>query len=247
MPETWNDLIEDSLIEIGVLAEGESPEPQQLSRSVRRLQKMLDQWAFEGLLIPALTHYTHTVGSPAKQIFTISADSSLDPDIEGDPPVNINTLAYLHQGHVEPRPLIETNHLLWAQSQTSVASYPSHYYYEKSDPIARIYFDEITIPGDFFRVSGRTYLTAANIDGTDEHGLPRGYARAVLLNLAVEVAPMFGVKGGQGLSRVTISEAGKSKNNLRTRNIGPQVLRLDAAVTSRTRHGLRSSSYGDCW
>ena len=237
MPQTWNRLIYRALVEIGVISAGETVDPVQLEDGLESLQDMLDQWAFEGLLVPALTHYDHTVTGRAKQVYTISADVSQAPDIVGDPPPTIEALSYRRQGITEPSPLVQTSYIVWAEGQSSVSTWPSQYYYEKEYPVARIYFDALTLPGDFFRLSGRAYLTGDSLVGTEVHNLPRGYPRAVKYNLAVDIAASFGVKGG--LSPTTIYLARMTKNNIRARNIGSLTFRLDTAVVRKDSGALR--------
>ena len=241
MPQTWNDIIQSSLVELGVVEGNEPATTHELTRGLEYLQDMLDQWALEGLLVPALSHYTHTVEGTGRQVYTMSADAGESPDIEAEPPPTLEAVSYQRQGAQEPMPLIETSYLNWAEYQTSVSNWPSHFYYEKSSPVARIYFDALTIPGDFFRVSGRGFLTGAEIAGDEEHDLPRGYRRAIRLNLAVDIAAQFGVK--EGLSDVTIALARIAKTNIRDRNVGPQVFRMDEAVTFKDTGALYRSRY----
>lgn len=234
--DTWHSLVRRALVEIGARAAVETPTPDEYADGIKDLQIMLDEWALEGLLVPGLTHYTHTIGSPAKSVFTISADASLNPDIAGEPPLDIEVLAYKQEGDTDYRPVVQTSYIVYSETLRREVTSPSLYYYEHEHPVARIYFNTNTTPGDSFMVSGQTYLTSAAIVGTDAPNLPRGYDRGVMLNLAVFMAASYGVKGG--LSRETSNAAMKSKMNITKRNIGSTAFRLDRSLTAPSRSGI---------
>jgi len=242
---TWNDIVRRALIEIGAVAAVETPSDEEFSDGIDDLQGMLDEWALEGLFVPALTIYRHTIQSPPKATFTISAEDSLNPDIAGVPPVEIETLAYSHQGEPDGAPMVQTSYVVWKENQASEASSPSLFYYENEYPVGRIYFNTGTMAGDSFSVAGDAYLTSDDIMGEDAHKLPRGYARGVMLNLAVTLAASYGVKGG--LAPSTVALAAMAKRNIRKRNIGSMAFRLDRALTTRTGGGVGSRRYGYFW
>ena len=68
-----------------------------------------------------------------------------------------------------------------------------------------------------------------------------GYRRAVVLNLAVELAPEYGAKNASsGLSAQTVRQAMRSKRILKNRNIGVLEAKIDPMLNS---HGYSSQLY----
>ena len=238
MPETWDELINDALVEIGVLEDGEDPDAGQLKRGLTRLQRMLDEWAVDGLLVPAISHSDHSCKT-AKQKYTIGAAAD-SPDIVGDAPTTIEALTFKRQGERAGRPLVELSYIVWTEQQSPERTWPSGFYYSKSYPVAEILFDASTLQGDSFRISGRTFLTGEAIAGQDDTGTPRGYNRGIMYNLAVEIAASYGVK--KALSDETKRHARDGKNSIRNRNIGQQTIRLDNALVLKDTGALMRGS-----
>ena len=234
---TWNDIVRRAMIEIGALEGSGTPTTAEFGSGIDDLQSMLDEWALEGLLVPGLAHYKHTIGSPAKSVFTISTDAAQNPDIVDIPPIEIEVLGYRRAGAADEFPMVQTSYVVLKANAYAEGTVPTLFYYENEDPVGRVFFNTGTLPGDSFTIAGEKYLTPADIQGTANHNLPRGYERAVMLNLAISISAQYGVKGG--LAQSTMVLAARGKRNITKRNVGVMALRLDRSVTMPSGSGLR--------
>lgn len=183
-----------------------------------------------------------------RSVPTNDVETQLWPDLDlvvGAELEQIETLSYRQEGQQNGRPIKQISHLVLDSIDSVTATSPSAYFYNRNYPVSSITFDALPYPGDEFTLTARSHLPTPKLGETVM--LPPGYANAITLNLAVELAPSYGVKGGraQGLSSVTMIRAQKAKATLRKRNLGPTTVRLDPALQSRGTNQLRR--HGTSW
>ena len=254
MPVTWEDIIRDSLIEIGVKAAGEPLDDTEKEDSFRRLQYMLEDWGTEGLLVPGLATLDATFGGSGnpksgKHTYTMGPSGN-GADIETDTKFNIIvSFGYRYAGHEQHVPIRPTNQLIVLRNLRSQANHPIQYHYERGHPLSTIYLDANTDTGDDIRVVGRGYFDLSfEIDDDPLEIIPSEYRRTVMLNLAVELSSSYGVKEGRqgGLSPTTLRLARKSKTALKNRNLHVLESQIDPTLSRQDSNMIygRGNWYG---
>ena len=246
MAGTWGDVIRDALIEIGVKEAGEALSADEKADSFRRLLGMFDEWGLEGLMIPGLQMINHTF-TDSGFAFTIGPeDATNPPDIETTYTIEeISALNYRRSGQQRSMPIDPTSYAVLSEVRRTYRYGPRTYYYEQSYPVARLHFDAQTAPDDAMEIAGRGHFSSAiGIDEDPSLILPKGYREAVLLNLAVKLAPSYGVKDGKssGLSSTTKSAARSGKMMIKNRNLQVLEARIDPALISHSSSQLRRYS-----
>lgn len=220
MPSTWQELIKLALIEIGVLVAGETPDTEDLNLGLSRLRMMLDIWAIEGLLVNGFLRLTRAV-DPAKTVYTIAG---ANPDIPAtSPPSIVNAVGY--QGRDSKlRYLVRrtTQELLYAGSQVDSKGVPTLWAYDDASPQATLRLNAPGWQGDTLTIIGRGAVVDGTIELDDDPALPTGYSRAVMLNLAIELAGSFAVPDSK--LRVTAKLAFDAKSSVRAKNLQPMQM-----------------------
>lgn len=245
----WAELIRDSLIEIGVKEAGEALDTDETQDSLRRLRGMLDEFALEGLIVPGFTRRSLTV-TVAQSVYTVGPEGSLaddaDPDIVAATPIEqIYALNYRRAGQQDSWPMDQTSYPTLSATRTLYTNNPTQFFYDRAHPVARLLFDALTTPDDVFQLVYRGHF--ADIEAADQTSdiLPRGYREGVMLNLAVKLAPSFGVKEGRsaGLSKTTKDGAKDAIDLWAKRNIGVVEARIDPALRTQRTSQLCPSRY----
>ena len=227
---TWTELVEDSLNQIGVLALGEELDAPDRDGGLRRLRLLLDSWAVEGLLVPSLSRVRYTVTAAKTNKFTLG-ESSDSPDIEIDSPyTEIRVVSYRSASEVNLSPLARLNYREQVSRFADSANYPNGYFYEPGFPLAEISFDANLKVDDVFEIAGDTYLVPETIVSTDNFALPREYERALLLALALELAPTYGSSVSGTSLRETKKMAKDAKESLQQRNLQPVKVKYDLSL-----------------
>ena len=229
----WNELIFDSLLEIGVKEAGGSLDTDEAADSLRILRGMLAQWGIKGLMYPGFETLVHDV-TVAKNTYTLGPPAEGEnpsPDIELSKPIeDIYTLSYRYKGQQDGYPINETSFAVLSTLKALYANNPRHFVYDPAHPLARLLFDRLTTVGDQFTITYGGHF--ANIEGGHQTNLilPEGYRECVRLNLALKLAPSFGVKTGQGLSRETIVGARDAMHEIERRNARIPEAKVDPAL-----------------
>ena len=225
----WQQLIEQAPVEIGAQAAGDDPDPGELADGLQRLQWMLESWSIEGLLVPGYKTLAHDV-TESKSTYLIGPPGTAGVDIEDSGDLEeIITLNYRKAGSQEFRPLDRTNYQLLSDRRSTISTYPGRYFWDRTYPVSRIIFDALTDNGDQFQVTGRGGFADPSLD--EQTNLPNGYEEAVMVNLAVRLAPAYGVKtDGTGIANTTFRLAVQLKRGLHKRNITPMIGQTDRTL-----------------
>lgn len=219
------DLINGSLRLIGMLAEGEVPSSQTSNDALVALNQMLDSWSTESL----------NIFNTQDQVFNWPANEkvqTLGPtgDFVGNRPVNIDDSTYYIDASIGISfPIKIINQLQYDSIAVKNLNtiYPKYLWINMEYPNVSltlypvpnrvlqwhfISFDELTQPSTL----------------SSTLAFPPGYLRAFRYNLAMELAPEFGVS----VSSEVVKIANESKANIRRLNITYDVLRFPSAIRS---------------
>jgi hypothetical protein len=171
---------------LGVLATGEEPSAAEMTDCLEALNQMLDQWNSQPLTIPALFRYDTTLAA-GTQTYTIGAGG----DIDIEAPIRLQEEdVFLQDGDLE-LPIHAYSQEEWAGIPLKGTSgRPQGFYYEKIQPFARINLWPIPDRG-FGLVLYLEVLLTQIFSPQSKFSLPQAYAKAMVFNLAVDLAPEF--------------------------------------------------------
>jgi len=217
---TAQDLIKGSLRLLGVIASGETPSSSELSDGLSALSGMISSWSNDGFLV-----FKETIKG-----FDIPAGKSkysVGPggDLNISWPVDIKSATYQTSIQEGEYLLDELNLDQWADVnlKTLQSTLPSYYHLNKTYPMAELRL--WPIPSQAGRVNLYALTELCGYDAlTDELCLPPGYERMLRYNLAVELAPEFGLEPSLTVQGI----ASESKALVQRTNTKPVLLSSDA-------------------
>lgn len=215
---TVAELIRGAFRTLGVLAAEETPTAAEESDSLVTLNDMLDSWAGERLVLFASLRSTHTL-TPGLSPHTIGTAGTFNTTR----PVRIERASIYATGSETPLELLSDAEWQATQGKASAGT-PSSLWVESAYPLMKLHFHPVPSAADTlvlytWQQLGRFASTGTTVD------LPPGYARAIRSNLAVELAPEYGVSVSAELGSI----ASESKATLKRLNQRPSFLRSDLA------------------
>ena len=214
---TWRNIVEHSMVELGSLVVGESADVPNVNHNFARLKWLIDSWALSGLLIQRKVTFTHTVATDSDE-FHIQRDDAL--------------LRTRYLGYTQPHDTYECELILLARDRLEAErgeriehQYPPRCYaFEPgSDGSANhhYYLDSNALCGAKLRFVGDGNLVdSSGIALDDESGLEESYPRALMLALAYDLAPSYGVNDRVSLASLAM-RARDAKNMIRRMNARP--------------------------
>ena len=222
---TARDLITSALSDMGILAAGETPTADDARDALDALNRLLDQWAAENLTIFTVTRTTHAITSN-DNTYTVGPTG----DIAIVRPVFFESIKFQD---TSVSPTIEYNLVphtedSWAQVRikelTSV--FPNSYYYNPTYPNGTIYLWPVPTSATLELVLYAWTAVAQLASLSASMALPPGYARAIVKNLAVDLAPAYEKQPSQLL----MEQARESKMIIQRANKRLMDMGLDPAA-----------------
>ena len=186
MAASWRQLITSAHREIGVGSLSGQLGPEEIAEGKFRLEALLGSWSVEGLFVPLPTRLEVTV-TQSRRSYTVGEGG----DIEGPPVAEFHAVAYRHDGETNATPIDRLNERSFTDRDSVDSIYPSAFFFERGPALSTLKFNGATQPNDWFRVRYDTYLGEEIADIEADTGLRGEHHRAIILNLAVEVAPMY--------------------------------------------------------
>lgn len=228
MADTVYDLITESFMDLGVLADGEAPSASQAQGALRKLNNMLDAWNMESLMVYGSQSYvfplvtsqgTYTIGTggdfnmprPNKITGVYLRDVALPPQTQLDLPVTLLTE-------------MEYQNVAFKAQQSTL---PYYAYVDNSYPLSTISINPVPSTSQFSLVIWVDGLFSG-LTLYQNFLLPPGYKRAITANLAIELAPQY----EQEPSAITYQIATSGKDAIRANNLQSNTLSLDPRLTS---------------
>lgn len=230
---TGRELVSASLRLIGALAPGESMEATQATDGLAALNRMIDSWSNERLLINAYTPESALTLSPGDATYTLgtSGDITTRPiliakalirDGLTDYPVNILTLPQYA-----------------AIANKSTQGVPDSLYDDGGYPQRTITL--YPVPSSALSLVLFTLRPLAQIATLDASvSLPPGYEDALIYNLALRLSPEY----GKVASELVMMTAVESKTLIKRANHRPSLMRCDAIPAgSGSRFDINTGGY----
>lgn len=214
------DVVTDALRDLGVLAAGETATADDANVGLSALNGLVDEWASGGLAIyrKAITTWSLVA---AQASYTVASGGN----VAVARPNYVDHVNYRDSAGVEV-PLAEWNAHDWSRVtvKTQTGTAPTHWYYDPTFPSGTLYLWPITT---LSTLTGVMYAPAAVSEFTSLStaiSLPPGYRRALVKNLALELAPQF----GRPPSPLLVRAADESLAKIKTANV--VIPELDCGV-----------------
>lgn len=202
------DLIRLSMLNIGVLAEGEDPGASQLQDAVTTLSMMIDTWSTERLFVSKVAQETFSfVGG--QQLYTMGPGG----DFDTQRPLFIESVAvritYNTPQQVDiPCPILNQDQWARLSVKNTQGVFPTRVYASFDDTNVSLYFWPVPTTAPQVYITSWKPLVDLNTADLDI-SLPPGFKEALMYNLALRLAPTYG-KEPSGMV-VGLAQSTKSK------------------------------------
>jgi hypothetical protein len=224
MAYTAGDQINRALRLLGILAEGETPSAATSQDALVALQQMVDSWNTERL----------SVFCTQDQIFTWPSGEikrTLGPsgDFVGNRPIQLDDGTYYKapSGVSYGINFINQDQYNGIAVKTSTSTFPQVIFVSNTFPDVEMYvYPRPTQVLEWHFISAQEMTQPALL--TTELHFPPGYMRAFAYNLAMEIAPEFGVEPSPQVQRIAMT----SKRNLKRINNPNDVMSLPYGVVA---------------
>ena len=237
MATTAGDQINRALRLLGVLAEGETPSAAMSQDALTALNQMIDSWNTERL----------SVFNTQDQIFTWPTDTitrTLGPtgDFVGNRPVLLDDATYYR----DPTTNVSFGIKFINQQQydgiavkTVTSTYPQVMWINMEHPnITMTIYPKPTRALEWHFISVEELSQPATL--ATDLAFPPGYMRAFAYNLAMEIAPEFGVEPSAQVQRIAMT----SKRNIKRINNPDDVMSMPySLVATRQRYNVYAGNY----
>lgn len=234
---TAGDIINGSLRLIGVLAEGEVPSSETSDDALNAMNQMIESWNTERLAI----------FSTQDQVFnwppaTLSRSLGPSGTFVGNRPVLLDDATYFR----DPATNISYGIKIINQQQydgiavkTVTSTYPQVMWINMTYPDIEMYLYPVpTKLIEFHFISVEELTRPANL--ATDLTFPPGYLRAFRYNLAMELAPEFGVEPSGQVQRIAMA----SKRNLKRINNPNDVMALPYSIVgTRQRYNIYAGNF----
>ena len=234
---TAGDQINRALRLLGVLAEGETTSAAVMQDSLMALNQMVDSWNTERLSVFSTQDQTYTW--PAGQIKRTLGPSG---DFVGNRPVLLDDATYYR----DPGTNVSFGIKFINQQQydgiavkTVTSTYPQVIFVNMTYPdVTMTIYPRPTRDLEWHFISVEELTNPATL--ATNLLFPPGYLRAFTYNLAMEIAPEFGVEPSPQVQRIAMT----SKRNLKRINNPDDVMSLPyAIVATRQRFNIYAGNF----
>ena len=136
---TLNDVITDALLDLGVLADGEPPDPSQSSQGLRRIVRFLKLCRTENLYIPLIARATATI-TPSATSFTVGTGGNINiprPGLQQVEKVNYLDNSVSPANELSLGPLLTEAEYEAIPMKTQTSTRPARAYYSPTYPLGR--------------------------------------------------------------------------------------------------------------
>lgn len=222
---TAGDLITRSLRKLGVIASGEDPSSAESADGLESLNQLIENLSNERLLIPYFTKDSLTL-TPSTGEYTIGSGG----DFNTVRPLKIikAVLKVTSQTPNFELPVDILNLEQWGNIvvKSTESDYPTEIYYDNNfaSGLGKIFMYPVPDYANTLILYSQKILTSFAAT-TDTVTLPPGYKRMLEFNLAIDLAPEYGMEPSGAIQKVAM----ESKANLKRTNSKEWILGSEAA------------------
>jgi hypothetical protein len=236
------DQINRALRLLGVLAEGETTSASVMQDSLMAMNQMIDSWNTERLSV--FSTIDQIVNWPVGAINTTLGPSGSLVRLNGTAvrPILVDDATYFRDATTNVSygiKLINQQQYDGIAVKTVTSTYPQVMFVNMTYPNIDIYiYPRPTRLLEFHFISVEELSQPATL--TTTLAFPPGYLRAFTYNLAMEIAPEFGVEPSEQVKRIAMT----SKRNLKRINNPDDVMSMPyAIVATRQRFNVYAGNY----
>jgi hypothetical protein len=217
------EMIKASLRLIGVVSADETIDAGTAANAKQVWNMMLGLWGNEGLMIYAVVDSAYDL-----QIGVGSYTIGPGGVFSGVRPISIDSAFVRDSSNDLPIALIGEDEYFSISSKAATSVYPTHLYYKADYPEGVIYVYPIpSIINPLHLIYRKAFTEVSEL--SDALSLPPGYEMALRYNLAVELAPEFGVT----VPALVFNRAMKAKALLKTTNTPDVLMHCDDMIGER--------------
>ena len=231
------DMLTDALLQLGVFDPSEAIDASAANSALRELNRMLSSWANEDLMIPTKDRLTfNLVGG--QQAYTIGVGGNFNTPYAVRPG-QIDLVSVVVNGVEIPIDTLNDEEWRDITVKTTPSTFPLQVWANGNYPLDVLYFWPVpTAPNQLIMTVWGQIVAFTTINQTVT--LPAGYEDAIVPNLAVRMAPSYGVNP----SPVTVSLAQSTKRRIKEMNFEPTYRTVDGALLgTMSSIGQRSRGY----
>ena len=236
------ELIRRSLRLIGALGVGEAPSAEETSDCILALNQLISSWSLNALTVYTKLNskYTLTNGLP---YFTWGIEPDplavVQPDFNSPRPDTIFRAYRIDPGGSYELSQIGKEHYD-AISEKNAFGVPDRFYYEPDYPWGKVYL--YPNPDSSCEIEFSVFKKIDKIEYPDDEIMyPPGWDRALAYNLALEVAPEFGLMP----SELVVKNAMESLANAKRINIKPKISQTEISSLSLMSGGSFNINTGE--
>lgn len=218
---TAANIINEALMLIGQLAEGEEPSAAGSQSALRRFKSMIETFNNDSLQIYEIQDEVFSL--PAnQQTRTIGSGGDFDTAW----PIKILDSTFVRAAAVAPNvdfPVVVINNDQYSAItvKSITGPYPQYIYYDRAYPLGTLYFWPLATSTVDLHLS--TWKPLTDLAGlTTPIVLPPGYEEMLTYNLAVRLAPSYGVEPLPGVLKV----AAKTRTSLKRSNAQNEIMTI---------------------
>lgn len=218
---TAADIIKGGLRDIGAIAAGETPSAAEISDGLESLNEMMNSWSAEGLALHVETREELTLVA-SQQSYTIGSGA----DFDTTRPEFVKGAGIKESGNdTEFMISVLQNMEEWQRisDKSTTSNIPTKLWYNPTYPNGTVNLWPIPDAANTLVLYSEKPLTTFALSTTD-FSFPPGWFRALRKNLAVEMAPEYGVSVSGSLQK----QADDSYANIVRSATKPVLMRNDA-------------------
>ena len=234
---TFGDIVDAALSDLGVRAAGEVLTASESADGLVALNDLRDQWETERLAIYTVTRTTWTISANDGE-YTVGSGAN----------VNVARPVFVdHVNFIDTSTTPDTEYPLkkWeladyaAQPQKALTStFPQAWYYNPTYPTGTLTLWPVPTSSTLEGAIYTPVAVASFASLSTTVSLPPGYKRALVKNLALELAPSY--LGREGPSPLLIQQARESKAAIKRANQRAVELSFESAVSSPGAWNIRT-------
>lgn len=217
------DLVKKSMRLCGALGQGEVPTANEATDGLNTLNAMLDSWSIDRLMVYHILqeNFSWASGNASRTIGSGGNFSTTRPTKIESGFTRISNQDY-------PFRVVDREHYDAITDKTTQSSYPEIIYYDATMATGTIY--AYPVPSSTITVYINSWKQLGSLSAlTTSLSLPPGYQRAIEYNLAVEIAPEYGMSVPASVMDIAV----KSKAAIKRINAPSLVAQVGISTGSR--------------
>jgi hypothetical protein len=232
MPTTARDIIKKSLQKIGVLIKSEAMSDDEAQDGLYALNALISSWSNDSLVLYSRTWETfNNVIIPNDGNYTIGIGQEINT-------IRPNTIvsAYVSLSGTDYELTVVDDEFYNSLSMKTINGFPCFINFDNGYPVARIRL--YPVPQQVFSLTLITEKAITQLTSLDTViSFPNGWERALIFNLALDLAPEY----SRAIDPYLLQTANKSLGMIRTQVA--KVRSMDSYVNVQARFNIYSGTY----